>query len=45
MEQKNILSVKNLKKIYSNKQDGDNLALNDLNLDVKEGRNFWPSWS
>jgi len=40
MEQKNILSVKNLKKIYSNKQDGDNLALNDLNLDVKEGEIF-----
>ncbi|MDC3369973.1 ABC transporter ATP-binding protein, partial [Candidatus Pelagibacter ubique] len=40
MEQKNILSVKNLKKIYSNKQAGDNLALNDLNLDVKEGEIF-----
>ena len=33
-------SVKNLKKIYSNKQAGDNLALNDLNLDVKEGEIF-----
>ena len=40
MEQKNILSVKNLKKIYSSKHTGDNLALNDLNLDVKEGEIF-----
>ena len=40
MEQKNILSVKNLKKIYSSKQTGDNLALNELNLDVKEGEIF-----
>ena len=40
MEQKNILSVKNLKKIYSNKQNKDNHALNDLNLDVKEGEIF-----
>ena len=40
MEQKNILSVKNLKKIYSSKQAEDNLALNDLNLDVKEGEIF-----
>jgi len=40
MEQKNILSIKNLKKIYSSKQAGDNLALNDLNLDVKEGEIF-----
>ncbi len=40
MGQKNILSVKNLKKIYSSKQTGDNLALNDLNLDVKEGEIF-----
>ena len=40
MEQKNILSVKNLKKIYSSKQTEDNLALNDLNLDVKEGEIF-----
>jgi len=40
MEQKNILSVKNLKKIYSSKQTGDNLGLNDLNLDVKEGEIF-----
>ena len=40
MEQKNILSVKNLKKIYSSKQAEDNHALNDLNLDVKEGEIF-----
>ena len=40
MAQKNILSVKNLKKIYSSKQAEDNLALNDLNLDVKEGEIF-----
>jgi ABC-2 type transport system ATP-binding protein len=40
MKQKNILSVKNLKKIYSSKQTEDNLALNDLNLDVKEGEIF-----
>ena len=40
MVKKNILSVKNLKKIYSNKQTGDTHALNDLNLDVKEGEIF-----
>jgi ABC-2 type transport system ATP-binding protein len=40
MEKKNILSVKNLKKIYIRKQAGDNHALNDLNLDVKEGEIF-----
>ena len=40
MERKNILSVKNLKKIYSSKQTEDNHALNDLNLDVKEGEIF-----
>jgi ABC-2 type transport system ATP-binding protein len=40
MEQKNILSVKNLKKIYYNKQAEDNHALNNLNLDVKEGEIF-----
>ncbi|WP_415299815.1 ABC transporter ATP-binding protein [Candidatus Pelagibacter sp. Uisw_134_02] len=40
MKQKNILSVKNLKKIYFNKQTKDNHALNDLNLDVKEGEIF-----
>ena len=36
MDKKNILSVKNLKKIYLNKQTEDTIALNDLNLDVKE---------
>ena len=40
MEQKNILSVKNLKKIYSGKHVGDTYALNNLNLDVKEGEIF-----
>ena len=40
MEPKNILSVKNLKKIYYNKQTEDNHALNNLNLDVKEGEIF-----
>jgi len=40
MEQKNILSVKNLKKIYSSKKAEDNHALNDINLDVKEGEIF-----
>ena len=40
MEAKNILSVKNLKKIYSSRQAGDNHALNNLNLDVKEGEIF-----
>jgi ABC-2 type transport system ATP-binding protein len=40
MDQRNILSVKSLKKIYSSKKTGDNHALNDLNLDVKEGEIF-----
>ena len=40
MKKKNILSVKNLKKIYSSKLTEDNLALNNLNLDVKEGEIF-----
>jgi ABC-2 type transport system ATP-binding protein len=40
MERKNILSVKNLKKIYSSKHAKDNHALNNLNLDVKEGEIF-----
>ena len=40
MEQKNILSVKNLKKIYSSNLAEDNHALNDLNLNVKEGEIF-----
>jgi len=40
MAQKNILSVKNLKKIYSSKETENTHALNDLNLDVKEGEIF-----
>jgi ABC-2 type transport system ATP-binding protein len=40
MVKKNILSVKNLKKVYFSKQTEDNHALNDLNLDVKEGEIF-----
>ena len=40
MEQKNILSVKNLKKIYSSKYTENNHALKNLNLDVKEGKIF-----
>ena len=39
MDKKNVLSVKNLKKIYSKKSKPIN-ALNDLNLDVKEGEIF-----
>ena len=40
MNKKNILSIKNLKKIYSNKQTENTYALNDLNLDVQEGEIF-----
>jgi len=40
MDKKNILSIKNLKKIYSNKQTKDTCALNNLNLDVQEGEIF-----
>jgi len=40
MNKKNILSVKNLKKVYSNKQAEDTHALNDLNLDVQQGEIF-----
>jgi ABC-2 type transport system ATP-binding protein len=40
MDKKNILSIKNLKKIYSNKQTEDTYALNNLNLDVQEGEIF-----
>jgi len=40
MDKKNILSIKNLKKVYSNKQVEDAHALNDLNLDVQEGEIF-----
>ena len=40
MEKKNILSVQNLKKIYYNNQAEDTCALNNLNLNVKEGEIF-----
>ena len=40
MDKKNILSVKNLKKIYSSKEAPNTHALNNLNLDVKEGEIF-----
>ena len=40
MKQKNILSVKNLKKIYHSKETEEIHALNNLNLDVKEGEIF-----
>jgi len=40
MDKKNILSVKNLKKIYSKQHNEKTYALNDLNLDVKEGEIF-----
>ena len=39
MDKKNVLSVKNLNKIYSKKSKTIN-ALNDLNLDVQEGEIF-----
>jgi len=40
MDKKNILSVKNLEKIYSSKEAVETRALNNLNLDVKEGEIF-----
>jgi ABC-2 type transport system ATP-binding protein len=40
MNKKNILSVKNLEKIYANKDAPTTHALNNLNLDVKEGEIF-----
>jgi ABC-2 type transport system ATP-binding protein len=40
MDKKNILSIKNLKKIYLSKQAEGTHALNDLNLDVQEGEIF-----
>ena len=40
MDKKNILSIKNLKKIYAGKQTESTCALNNLNLDVQEGENF-----
>jgi|TARA_B100000809_G_scaffold261362_1_gene310099 ABC-2 type transport system ATP-binding protein len=40
MDKKNVLSVKNLNKIYSSKSSNSIHALNNLNLDVKEGEIF-----
>ena len=40
MEKKNVLSVKYLNKIYSNKSNKDLQALNNLNLDVQQGEIF-----
>jgi ABC-2 type transport system ATP-binding protein len=40
MDKKNVLSVKNLNKIYSKKNSNFTHALNNLNLDVKEGEIF-----
>ena len=40
MEKKNVLSVKNLNKIYSNKSNKDLQALNNLNLDLQQGEIF-----
>ena len=40
MDKKNILSVKNLEKIYTSKETSNTHALNNLNLDVKEGEIF-----
>ena len=40
MEKKNVLSVKNLNKIYFKKKSQPIAALNNLNLEVKEGEIF-----
>ena len=40
MEKKNVLSVKNLNKIYSKNGSSPVNALNNLNLEVKEGEIF-----
>jgi len=40
MNKKNVLSVKNLNKIYSKKRKNYTHAINNLNLDVKEGEIF-----
>ena len=40
MDKKNILSVKNLKKVYTSKNTNEVHALNNLNLNVKEGEIF-----
>ena len=37
MDKKNVLSIKNLNKIYSKKSDKPIHAINNLNLDVQEG--------
>ena len=40
MNKKNVLSVKNLNKIYNIKNSNSINAINNLNLDVKEGEIF-----
>tara|TARA_B100000965_G_C19482332_1_gene709141 strand:+ start:34 stop:963 length:930 start_codon:yes stop_codon:yes gene_type:complete len=40
MDKKNVLSVKNLNKIYINKKSNNLHALNNLNLEVKQGEIF-----
>ena len=40
MKKKNVLSVKNLNKIYSKKSNKNVQALNNLNLDVQQGEIF-----
>ena len=40
MEKKNVLSVKNLNKIYTNKKSNNFPALENLNLEVKQGEIF-----
>ena len=40
MNKKNVLSIKSLNKIYSNKNSNSTHALLDLNLDVNEGEIF-----
>ena len=40
MDKKNVISVKNLNKIYSKKSNKPIHAINDLNLDVQEGEIF-----
>ena len=40
MDKKNVLSVKNLNKVYSSKNSNNTHALKNLNLEVKEGEIF-----
>ena len=40
MNKKNVLYVKNLNKVYSSKDSNNTHALNNLNLEVKEGEIF-----